>query len=302
MAVIRMGGTSLGAVGSRSASSYTASRPLGGRTNPQDWESMESTTITPEWGSQQTGLFDWLQGQLRGVPDFNFNQYLTQAFKGPYFKTVSSGLLGALAPQFAKQQQGLGDMFRNFGMENSSMFGQGMSGLMGEQAAQQGGLLSALARDLLASSLQAGQLNLQTAMAPIQAGVSLFGQLPFGQTTTQNVNMPNMMNLLNTLRQAQGGNLGGTNPYMTMPQFQQAMQPRNLGGPPQRQPGEGTNYPGTVYGNPGNQWYGGQPQNPYGYPDIYGQYGGMEQGLPYEDYYDPYADYADWAYYTGGGQ
>lgn len=184
---------------------------------------LQSTTATraPTVDPRYSGLFDTLQGQIGALPQFNFEDTLTQAFRGPYFQAVSGGLLGALEPRFAQQRLGLQDQFRSAGTMPSSAFAQGMSNLYGQQGLQQNQLLSTLANSLLGTSIQAGQLGLESALAPISAGTNLLRSLPQGesQTTTEDVDVNAIINMLTALRGSTGG--GGE----SIADFRQRMAP-----------------------------------------------------------------------------
>lgn len=177
------------------------------RQAPNPFTALESTTTTPQVSPAMTNLMNQLSTQIGNIPKFDFNQYLQQAFQGPYFKSVSQGLLGALQPQEQQAQRGLSDQFRGAGMLNSTAFGQGMSNLMGQQGQYRNQMMSQLAQSLLGSSLQAGQLGLQSSMAPISAGTGLLNAMPRGSTTTSNIDMNAMLQLLQTLRGSMGGGM-----------------------------------------------------------------------------------------------
>ena len=224
---------------------------------------LQSTTATkaPTLDPRYSGLFDQLQGQIGAIPQFNFEDTLNQAFRGPYFQAVSGGLLGALEPRFAQQRLGLQDQFRAAGTKPSSAFAQGMSNLYGQQGLQQNQLLSSLANSLLGTSVQAGQLGLESALAPISAGTNLLRSLPQGEsmTTTENVDMNAMINMLMQLKGATGGGGGES-----MAQFEDRMGVGRGGNPlldallgrgTKVNPTGGSNYPSAGY-NPGYDWWG----------------------------------------------
>jgi len=177
-------------------------------------KALESTTQTqtPVLPSGWQGLFDQLQGQIGALPEFNFQDYLHQAFGGPQFQEAARGLTGALQPLFQQQQLQLQDQFRSANVLPSSMFAQGMGNLMGQQGLQQNRELSQLAQSMLGTSLQAGQLGLQSALAPITAGMGLLQAMPKGMTgtSTENVDMGAMLQLLAQMKGATGGaSMGG---------------------------------------------------------------------------------------------
>lgn len=243
---------------------------------------LESTTTTPVQDPRFAGMLENLQQRISGLPQFNFQDYLNQSFSGPYFEQVSQGLLGALAPQERTARQNLSDMFRNVGMQGSTAFGQGMANLMGQQGAYRNQLMANLAQNLLGTSLQAGRLGLESALAPITAQTGLLRSLPTGQMATENINMPGMLELLSTLRGATGGGGGG----MTMPQFEAWMrggQEGIWGGP---RPTAGAGGYGGGYGESPSVMYG-TPSGRQEY-DWWGQPtgGGLESALssPYDQY------------------
>lgn len=268
---------------------------------------LESTTTTPVQDPRFAGMLENLQQRISGLPQFNFQNYLNQSFGGPYFEQVSQGLLGALAPQERTARQNLSDMFRNVGMQGSTAFGQGMANLMGQQGAYRNQLMANLAQSLLGTSLQAGRLGLESALAPITAQTGLLRSLPTGQTATENINMPGMLELMSTLRGATGGGGGG----MTMPQFEAWMRGGQQGiwGGPRPTAGaggygrdQGGGYDPSGWG-PNVRFGTASGQREY---DWWGQPidGGLESALssPYDQYgdmttsasYDPYGG-IDWS-------
>ena len=174
---------------------------------------LESQVTTPDVSPAYTSLLNQLQGQIAGIPKFDWGQILQQSFDSPYFRSVSQGLLGALRPQEQQAQRGLSDMFRGAGMLNSTAFGQGMSNLRGQQGAYRNQTMANLAQSLLGSGLQAGQLGLQSALAPIQMGTGLLATMPRGQTTTSNIDMGAMLSLLQNLKGAMGGESPISDPW-----------------------------------------------------------------------------------------
>src|SRR3990167_2917759 len=99
---------------------------------------LETTTkfTQPQLTPEAHSLMNQLTGSIQNLPKFDFNQYLTQAFQGPYFQNVSSGLLGALEPGFRQQRQNLQDQFRSANVMPSSAYAMGMSNLAGQQGLQ----------------------------------------------------------------------------------------------------------------------------------------------------------------------
>ena len=195
------------------------------------------------------------------IPQFDFQDYLKQAFGGPQFQQAARGLTGALQPQFAQQRLDLQDQFRAANVLPSSMYVRGMTNLFGQQGQQQNQILSQLAQSMLANSLQAGQLGLQTAMgrenltlqgrqqglqaalgrenlalqgrrlglesalAPLEAQMGILKSMPFGQTqtTTENVDMGALLQLMQQMRGATGGGVGGGIGGGAMDDFQASM-------------------------------------------------------------------------------
>ena len=228
----------------------------------QSTTATKAPTLDPRYGS----LFDTLMAERGAIPQFDFQKMLDQAFKGDYFKTVSGGLLGALEPRFAQQRLGLQDQFRAAGTMPSSAFAQGMSNLYGQQGLQQNQLLSTLANSLLGTSIQAGQLGLESSLAPISAGTNLLRSLPQGEstTTTENVDMNAIINMLTQLRGATGSGGGES-----MAQFEARMRPG--GGNPLLDALLGR---GTGGGTPGSSFTPGP-----GYDPNYGTQSWIDQIL-----------------------
>ena len=240
---------------------------------------VESTTTTPQMLPQANELLKYITGQVQNFPQFDFNKILQGSFgggPGSYFDTTSRGLMGALQPQFFQDQQRLQDQFRAGGMLNSTAYGQGMSNLIGQQGLQRNQILAQLMESLLGTSVQAGKLGLESAMAPIQAGAQLFGQIPSGKEETQNVDIDNMLGMLQALKGTTGGGSSRINdPFGTLDwgsgggssgRFTEAARRSTLENP-------------NRYVNPTYDWYGNL-RNPPSYVDPWAW---ANQGTGLED-------------------
>ena len=161
----------------------------GGFTGGGSPTSLGGTPTSTNWSPpQMQDLLKMLLSQTQGGVE-NINNFIKNPLSSELFQNTVNPILAAMQPRLQAQQTAMTDAFRATGGLRDTSYRGALTGLMGEQATQMGGVVGGLANQVFNNLLNA----LQTPTNMVQQSVR---------------SMP-MYNQGNTLQPRSGGGGGG---------------------------------------------------------------------------------------------